>query len=255
MAQLNRQPIFLQAFGANIALNTVDGDGRLHDRVYEALSGDLIEGQMAPLRPVSLRSLALGLGVSPMPVREAARRLIAERALEPHPLNQRLRVPAMSLDRLSQLKAARIWVEGELAAAACARIDTKTRQALIHHLRKDDAEVGAAFQAGDVETYMRANHDFHFSLYRASGCDLWLEMARVLWLQTGPFMRVVFDRLSAVDWPKDYHGDLIDALSEGHVDRVKTALVLDVADGMDLMRDGLNAEPALPKTHKPSRKP
>lgn len=245
MAQAMRQPIRLQASGVDIDLNEgrdgegADGAGRLHERVYAALCGALIEGQIAPLKPVSLRALAQGLGVSAMPVREAVRRLIAERALELQPSNQRLRVPDMGPKRLAQLRAARIWVEGELAAAACACLDPEWRSALVARLEADEIEVMTALESGDADSYMRANHDFHFSLYKASGCDLWLEMARTLWLQSGPFMRVVFDRLGHISWPKDYHGALIAALKANDAGAVRQALIDDVADGMDLMAEGL----------------
>ena len=52
------------------------------ERVYARLREAILSGQFMPGRPVTLRGVAEILGESPMPVREALRRLTAERALE-----------------------------------------------------------------------------------------------------------------------------------------------------------------------------
>ena len=65
-----------------------------HERVYQALRQNILTGGFLPGRPVTLRGLAAALGVSPMPVREAERQLIAERALVMHG-NRRVSIPDM----------------------------------------------------------------------------------------------------------------------------------------------------------------
>ncbi|MFZ0269535.1 GntR family transcriptional regulator, partial [Caulobacter sp.] len=104
----------------------------VHDQVYEAIRQALINGRIAPGVGVSLRSLAAQLGVSPMPVRDAVRRLAAERALAINPANKRLSVPSLTAGRLEQLSQARLWIEPELAARAAPRADA----ALIKRLRE-----------------------------------------------------------------------------------------------------------------------
>ncbi|MGA9658515.1 MAG: GntR family transcriptional regulator [Asticcacaulis sp.] len=224
-----------------------DGEGaalsenKLHDQVYEALSEALIQGQIPPLKPVSLRTLAHNLGVSPMPVREAVRRLIAEKALELQPSNKRLRVPDMGAHRLKQLAMARQWVEPELAFLAT-RHATKS---MINRLRDDDAKLMLALSKGDVSGYMQANQDFHFSIYKLADADLFYDMARTLWLQVGPFMRVVFGRMGTVHLPKDHHQDMIRALETGDAGSVRTSMAEDIREGMELMLEAikLQAEP------------
>ena len=94
----------------------------MHDQVYDAIRQALITGKIAPGVGVSLRSLAAELGVSPMPVRDAVRRLVAERALAINPANKRLSVPSLSAERLEQLELARQWIEPELAARAAPKV-------------------------------------------------------------------------------------------------------------------------------------
>jgi DNA-binding GntR family transcriptional regulator len=219
------------AFPAPRRGDTLPADDKVHDRVYEALAEALIQGRIAPSQSVSLRSLAADLNVSAMPVREAVRRLIAEKALELQPSNKRLRVPDLTEGRLRQLLQAREWVESELAARAAGRL---SREAM-RRLREDDEALMAALGGGDVSGYMRANHDFHFTIYAHAGADLFHDMARTLWLQAGPFMRVVFGRLGTVSLPKDHHQDMIRALESGDAEGARLSMTADIREGMELM--------------------
>lgn len=222
---------------ANTTGDDARQDARMHDQVYDRIAEALIQGRIPPGKSVSLRGLAQSLGVSPMPVREAVRRLIAERALELQPANKRLRVPGLNAHRLTQLATARQWVEPELAALAAGHATKE----VIRRLRDDDAAVMAALTKGDVSAYMSSNQDFHFSIYRLAGAELFYDMARTLWLQVGPFMRVVFGRMGTVHLPKDHHQDMIAALERGDADAVRASMAADIAEGMDLMMAAIAA--------------
>ena len=225
-----------------MSLKSVEGgmpvDTKVHDQVYDALSEALIQGKIPPLKSVSLRGLASTLNVSPMPVREAVRRLIAEKALEIQPHNKRLRVPHLTEHRLMQLMTARQWVEPELAGLAARRM---TKEA-VRRLREDDEALMVALKSGDVSEYMQRNHDFHFTIYRQADADLFCDMARTLWLQTGPFMRVVFGRLGTVHLPRDHHQDMIRAFEDGDADAARASMAEDIHEGMLLMLEALKAQ-------------
>jgi DNA-binding GntR family transcriptional regulator len=220
----------------------LDNETKIHNQVYTALANALMQGKIPPLKSVSLRALANALNVSPMPVREAVHRLIAEKALELQPSNKRLRVPQLDFERLEQLTVARLWVEPELAKRAAGR----STRATITRLRDDDANLMHALENGDVAAYMQANQDFHFTIYGAADADLFYDMARTLWLQAGPFMRVVFGKLGTVHLPKDHHQDLIVALENGD------AQAADIHEGMALMVTALSQgdELTAPKRRK-----
>ena len=69
---------------AAMRLDTAPEPGRARaaqERVYRELREAIVTGRFVPGRPVTLRGVAVELGVSPMPVREALRQLVAERAL------------------------------------------------------------------------------------------------------------------------------------------------------------------------------
>lgn len=214
----------------------------VHDQVYEALRLALITGKIAPGRGVSLRSLAAELGVSPMPVRDAVRRLLAERALSINPANKRLSVPSLTSDRLAQLQKARLWIEPDLAALATAN----ATPALIEALESIDEALGVGVQAGDVDQYMTANHAFHFTLYEAAGADVLLSIAGGLWLQIGPFMRVVFGRLGTAELGADWHEQALFGLKTGNAEAVRNAMAADILQGMDGMRAAVLHDEARP---------
>jgi DNA-binding GntR family transcriptional regulator len=209
----------------------------VHDQVYEAIRQALITGRIAPGKGVSLRSLAAELGVSPMPVRDTVRRLVAERALAINPANKRLSVPSLTADRLEQLSLARLWVEPELAARAAANADAS----LVRQLQAIDADVDEALRLGDVDRYMSANHAFHFALYERAGAEVLLSMAGGLWLQVGPFMRVVFGRVGADGLAADRHAEAIAALKAKDADGARRAIAADLSEGMDKMRAAVEA--------------
>ena len=226
----------------------------VHDQVYDALRLALITGKIAPGRGVSLRSLAAELGVSPMPVRDAVRRLLAERALTINPANKRLSVPSLTSDRLAQLQKARLWIEPELAALAAA----KSSPALIQTLERIDETLGIGVQTGDVDQYMAANHAFHFTLYEAAGADVLLSIAGGLWLQVGPFMRVVFGRLGTAGLGADWHVEALAGLRTGNGEKVRNAMAADILQGMDGMREAVlsdEARPPLPAPKRRNKKP
>src|SRR5215217_4303469 len=162
----------------------------LYARVYRELREAIVTGRFVPGRPVTLRGVAEQLGVSPMPVREALRQLVAERALVMFD-NRRIAVPAMSPSRFAELCLARALLEPELATFALSRVTTTD----VASMQAIDAEIDAALARGDTETYMRRNHDFHFTLYRAAGSSVLLPLVESLWLQVGPFLRMVVGRL------------------------------------------------------------
>ena len=81
---------------------------------YRKLREALMKGRFMPGDTVSLRGLARELGTSPMPIREAVRHLVAEKALEFRE-NRTFSVPVMTYAKLDELRKLRIILEGAVA--------------------------------------------------------------------------------------------------------------------------------------------
>jgi DNA-binding GntR family transcriptional regulator len=48
-----------------------------------------------------------------------------------------------------------------------------------------------AVEAGDTRAYVRGNHDFHFTIYAASGSATLLGVIEALWLQVSPYFHLL----------------------------------------------------------------
>lgn len=209
----------------------------VHEEVYARLRRAIIDGQLEPGRSLSVRTLGAQFSVSAMPAREAIRRLAALGALEVTP-TRRITVARMSPSKIEELTDARVPLETRLALRAFERTAKRprARAALIAKLSKIDARLDAAIDAGDVAAYSKANAEFHFALYAAAEAPVLLGVVEGLWLQIGPFMRVVVTRLGTADLV-DQHKEAIDALAGGDAKKLETAVRLDILEGMKLISD------------------
>jgi len=209
------------------------------ERVTARLRARLIAGGMRPGAMVSLRSLAAEFGTSAMPVREAAGRLVSEGALE-FVKNRGIRVPPMTRERLFDLTAVRVFAETELVKRAAFAISA----AALRAAAAEDRAVNAAIAAGDAAAYMRANHAFHFGLYRAAASPVFFRLAESVWTQTGPIMSVVHAGLSRLDY-SDHHPRILDALARQDPAAAAEATRADIESGLDLIaRSGFFTAPA-----------
>ncbi len=210
-------------------------------RVTEALREALIIGRIQPGRPVTLRGLADELGVSPMPVREAIRGLAAERALDVS-ASGRIAVPRMTEQRLSEIFEARALLEPKASALAARHI---TRDD-VRLLKQIDDTIDVSLHTGDVESYMRQNHAFHFTIYNRSGSDVFLPLIEAVWLRFGPFMRMIYGRVGTAGL-LDHHKAAIKAASDGDADALSAAIRADILEGMELIGEALKAEAEVPE--------
>ena len=204
-------------------------DEGLNVAVYAELRQRLVTGRMAPGHELSTRGLATELGVSQTPVRDALSRLAAEGAVAIRS-KRRVQVPAMTPERFEDLLRCRLLLEPEAAVLALPHIDA----ARLQSLREIDAALDRAIAAGDGEGYMRNNHAFHFTLYNAQPGRTMTQLIETMWLQFGPFMRVVYERLSKAPL-NDQHQAAITAIAAKDAAALRCAIGADIGDGMGLI--------------------
>jgi DNA-binding GntR family transcriptional regulator len=179
-------PVLEIVRGSLAGIAPVDS-GTLGQRVYGGLRDFLMAGQLQPGQKLTLRELAAALNVSPMPVREAVRRLAAEGAIEVLP-NRRIRVPVMTKASFRELLRIRIAVEGLAVEEATRRIRTDDIDRMEELNRVFAAEMQRR-QADGVRLF-RINKDIHFILYEAAGMPQLLPVIEGLWLQIGPVLHL-----------------------------------------------------------------
>lgn len=209
----------------------------LNAAIYSELRLRLVTGRLAPGHELSTRSLAAELGVSQTPVRDALSRLAAEGAVSIRS-KRRVRVPPMTPERFDDLLGCRLLLEPEAAALALPHLTPEH----VATLRAVDATLDAAIANGDADAYMSCNHRFHFTLYRAQRHSTLAQLIETVWLQFGPFMRVVYGRLGNAHL-HDNHQAAISAIVAKDEKALRAAIAADISDGMDLIRrTGLSAD-------------
>lgn len=210
-------------------LNFKGSDEGLNASVYAELRKRIVTGHISPDHELSTRGLAGELGVSQTPVRDALSRLSAEGAVSIRS-KRRVRVPEMTRERFDDLLRCRLLLEPEAAALAVPFLN----QADIEKLRQIDAALETAIKSRDAATYMQANYDFHFVLYRAQPQKTLIQLIETLWLQFGPYMRVLYDRVPSTEL-NDRHRTAIAAIEARDATALRDAITLDINDGMGLL--------------------
>jgi DNA-binding GntR family transcriptional regulator len=205
------------------------GEPVLHASIYEDLRSRMITGKITAGAVLSTRGLALELGVSQMPVRDALSRLAAEGAVEIRS-KRKIGIPPMTQERFTDLLDCRLLLEPEAAVQALPFITP----AQLKRLRAIDAQLDEAMQNGDVNGYMECNFAFHFGIYRLNRRPTLNRLIETLWLQFGPFMRVVYGRYGTANLV-DQHRIALDAIEADDADLLKKAIASDIADGMGLI--------------------
>jgi DNA-binding GntR family transcriptional regulator len=204
--------------------------------VYLSLRNALLNGRIEPGLPLTIRGLAEALDVSPMPVREALYRLTCEGAVEVKN-NRRVIVPEMSAEKLQALFDMRMVLETHAASDALLFMT----QQHIAELERLDNLVDEAVDAGDVDRITPANQAFHRYLYTIPPAQVVMPMIESVWLQLGPFVRVVRSRLERC-YVVDRHQETLAALRAGDETALQQAIRDDIRDGMGVIEsvDGLD---------------
>ena len=201
----------------------------LRASIYEELRRRMITGKITPGVGLSTRGLAALMGVSQMPVRDALSRLAAEGAVAIRS-KRRIEVPAMTAERFGDLLDCRLMLEPEAAVLALPQITP----AKLRQLREIDAALDRAMRNGDVIGYMENNFAFHFNIYRANDRPILNRLIEALWLQFGPFMRVVYGRFGTANLV-DQHQIALAAIDARDPEALRKAIASDIADGMGLI--------------------
>jgi DNA-binding GntR family transcriptional regulator len=198
----------------------------LQERVYQELRNALYQGRFLPGDAVTIRSLAKALGTSPMPVREAMQRLVAEQALVQLP-NRTIRVPALTLKAFYEVMRIRTVVEGYAAERAAQR----RTPALVQRLRAINADFAKAVEAADAPGMLGRNQQFHFAVYKGSQSDELLKIIESLWLRFGPIIALERDLSGSIAMFKRgvrAHERIIDAIEQRNSRGARFAMALDI---------------------------
>lgn len=201
----------------------------LSAQVYERLRTALMRADLKPNQRLKIRELAISMGTSETPVREAIVQLAHEGALEIKPRHY-VRVRRLTLAEYLEVRDIRLNLEPLAAERALTHIGPDDIEDLARaHRRLVDAE-----RDRDWPTAVQANFDFHFGLYWRSSMPILISLLESLWIRIGPLLSELYPDAHPTYSERHQHENVLDAL------RARDAFTLREAIRQDLLEGGRN---------------
>lgn len=187
----------------------------------------------------SLRSSELARlnGVSTIPVREAMRRLEAERLVE-SVANKGVRVALLSASDLADAYQLRTILEVEAVRIAAGRLTSLDRGRAVE-LR---AEMEQRFADGDEAGAYAAHRALHFIVYERTNSPWLVHIISTLWDHTERYRRLGMQWLQQPESQAAQHDDVIEALFGGDADTAVAALRAHFETSRRLLNQGAELE-------------
>lgn len=146
------------------------------DQVVEQIREQIIAGEYERGERLKQADIALKLGVSVTPVREALKALEMEGYVCSFP-NRGIYIPEYSEKDIKEIFRLRLMLEEFLVGEALENI----QQSDIDVLKSVQDQFLACLRKQDYVGMRIANVKFHFKLYEVAGCQQTLQFVRVLW--------------------------------------------------------------------------
>jgi DNA-binding GntR family transcriptional regulator len=207
------------------------------DRAYRQIRESILRGSYAPGMPLPAHELAERSGVSAIPVREALRRLEAERLVE-STANKGARVAELSFPDLADAYRLRILLEVEAVRLALPNLTEED----LAHARRLKEDMTRLLRHGPAEDGHEAHRRLHFLLYEKAGSTWLLHVISTIWDHTERYRRL------ALRWGAEWedlgrqHEEMLDALSDRDLDGAIEAVRQHFERPMRSIQERLNEE-------------
>ncbi len=201
--------------------------GNLSERVYQNMREALMEGRLQPGERLRMAEIALELGVSITPVREAIFRLVSDQALEMKAATA-THVPELTPRDLDEIQRIRILLEGEAALLAAERITAQELQKL-ETIQQRFHKAAAT----DPREAAIQNRLFHFGVLAAARAPLIAATVERMWVLMGPLLRRFHAEMPRRELGSSEHKhfEILAALQVRDGRRAQAALQADIAWG------------------------
>lgn len=186
----------------------------------------VFDGTYAAGTYVRLDQLAVELGISVTPVREALFELKAEGLLAQQPRRGFVVLPVTKRD-LTDVANMQAYVGGELAARAAANVTDEQ----LRELEKIQTELEDAYAGDDNEAAVRLNHEFHRAINVAADSP---KLAQLMSQITRYAPESVFPAIAG--WPEQstaHHRLVLSALEAHDENLARTAMSEHLAEGAE----------------------
>ena len=179
-----------------------------NERAYQRIRDAIIAGEFPAGTHLAEQRLAEIAGVSRTPVREALRRLDAERFVRFVP-NRGAYVADWSAEAIDEIYRLRGLLEAHAAERAAVRIPAREIDTLAECVARIDAEIDA--ESVDLDAVMTANHRFHTTILEAADSSRLVTLLQSL-VETPMILKTLANyRHEDLVRSNEHHGELVAA--------------------------------------------
>lgn len=193
------------------------GHRTLAEKAYETLHAAIISGALRPGARLPIEELAEHLQMSPMPIREAVRRLDAVGLVDNVP-HRGARVTELSVTDLAEVYEVRLTLECLAVRRAAVRF-TNADGVLARQCLADLENSAGDASVGTSEAHAR----FHFALYEAADSAWLLRLIRPAW-QVSERYALAWPEVRQLDGRTHEHREILAACEARDPDRAAAAL-------------------------------
>jgi len=185
--------------------------------LVENLRDEIIRGDLVPGQHLRLEEIAARFDVSTMPVREALRDLEAEGLVTTFPHRSAV-VTQLSADDLQDIYDIRATLEEMATRLAVPLVTKATLTELTSLVEQMDSHLG------DVVALVKLNHQFHLTLYAASGRRHLCELNRILRYRTQHYLHAFIVELGRMPQAQVEHRAILEACKSGDAEQAGTII-------------------------------
>jgi len=190
---------------------------RVH-MVREQLEDDIIEGRLLPGAQLHADEIAASLNMSRTPVREALQQLESSGLVEVFP-KRGTYVAALGVSTMMEMFEVMAELEALCAGLAAKRASTAVHAELAQAMSMCEHEA----QHGDVNSYYRANENFHHLVYKASANQFLQHQTLQLKNRLKPYRRMQLQINHRIGQSLAEHRDLCNAIVAGDAGKASAA--------------------------------
>ena len=200
-----------------------------HELIYSGVRLAIMSGRFAPGQRLKLRDLAVELGTSAMPVRDAVGKLVAEQALVQNESGA-ARIPLATERLLKDVMEMRALLEGEAANRAAVIMP----ESEFPRLKLLASALNQATKTRDIQRYLKLNQELKFGIYAHCGSTVLINLIESLWLRAGPFLRYLSQDLEGMV-AINFHDDALEAITARSPELARAAISKDITSGMNFL--------------------
>lgn len=221
----------------------IDGPRTLAERAESAIRDAILDGDMPPGARLTIDELARAFGLSPMPVRDALRKLASTGFVEYLP-HRGATVALLSIDDLRDTWDARLALETVAIRRAATQFTEADRRVVEAAIERHTATL----VHNDHAAARSAHRDIHMGFYNPSGYN-WLDrLVEPVWIRSERYRSVALSDRGGPEGLAAEHRRILDACAAGDPDAATKALYEHLVRTANILAERLVGAPLFDPT-------